>query len=244
MNPLSNAPAGPGAIPDNGTDVRPLLEGASEYEYVTIFNPLSVDFIGMVGVSRASSTPFEVRKSAGAVAQLTTNEQDVARNYGLSLKNPDHQGRNNIIQKVTLPSGKYTNLLGSEAQVIVRQLVNEIMQREKNSLKLADPHERNLVEQRVIIEKKSINDMLGRGPMTVQDQLRDAVDDSNKQLEEQTDEPEFPAVAQPRSAPVAVTGDTSPATPQTASPSGNSTEYVVPRQRRKRGPNKVKPAVK
>lgn len=181
MNPqanLSNAPAGPGAQEDIQIAPKPLLEGASEYEYVTILNPLSVDFYAKVAITRPANVPFEVGKDASG-GQVTMNESDVMRNYGLNLKNKDHMARVNVINRVHVPAGKTLNLLGNEAQVVCRQLVTEIMQREGKRLMLADPHQRNLVEQRIVLSRRSVNDILGAGPMMVQEQLSGAVDKLN-----------------------------------------------------------------
>ena len=52
---------GPGAQQDIPTDVKPLLEGASEYEYVTILNPLSVDFAVRVAQDVPVNAPVEIR---------------------------------------------------------------------------------------------------------------------------------------------------------------------------------------
>lgn len=193
MNPqanLSNAPAGPGAQEDVQIAPKPLLEGASEYEYVTILNPLSVDFYAKVAVTRPANVPFEVGKDMSG-GQVTLNESDVMRNYGLNLKNKDHMARVNVINRVHIPAGKTLNLLGNEAQVVCRQLVTEIMQREGKRLMLADPHQRNLVEQRIVLSRRSVNDILGDGPMAVQEQLSGAVEKLNKESTSD-DTTEFP----------------------------------------------------
>lgn len=187
---LSNAPAGPGAQEDVQIAPKPLLEGASEYEYVTILNPLSVDFYGKVAITRPANVPFEVGKDASG-GQVTLNESDVLRNYGLNLKNKDHMARINVINRVHIPAGKTLNLLGNEAQVVCRQLVNEIMQREGKRLMLADPHQRSLVEQRIVLSRRSVNDILGEGPMAVQEQLSGAVDKLNTE-NKPDDTTEFP----------------------------------------------------
>lgn len=183
--------AGPGAIADQGVSPKPQLDGATEYEYVTILNPLSVDFVGLVGVSRPVNMPFQVRTD-GTTSPLTTNESDVSRNYGLSLKNKDHPSHISIVNRVSIPSGKTINLLGSEAQVICRQLVNEIMQLEGRSLMLADAFARSEIEKRIIISRRSVNDILGQGPVTISDQVRNAVDNTNPK--ESVEEVEFPTI--------------------------------------------------
>lgn len=189
---LSNAPAGPGAIEEAQVAPKPVLEGANEYEYVTILNPLSVDFYAKVAITRPANMPMEIRND-GSGGQMTLSEQDVQRNYGLNLRNKDHVGRVNIINRVHIPAGKTINLLGNEAQVVARQLVTEIMQRENKRLMLADAYQRNLVEQRIVLSRRSVNDILdGNGPVQVQEQLQDAVTNLNTAQELITDEPAFP----------------------------------------------------
>jgi|ERR1043165_1672980 hypothetical protein len=183
----SNKAAGPGAIVENTAEPGSTLDGASEYEYVTIFNPLSVDFVGQVGQSKPVNVPFQIRRDQHT-AVVSTSEAAVQQNYGLSLKNKDHAAKMPIVNRIVIPSGQMRNILGNEAQVIVRQLVNEILQREGNKLHLADPHQRRLVEARVIRTRKSVEEILGTAPQAISDQLQGAIDKSN----EQQDEQEFP----------------------------------------------------
>lgn len=194
----TNKPAGPGAVEPQGIQPDSLLTGASEYEYVTVLNPLSVDFYGKVGVSRPVNVPFQVHKDQYSQT-VTSNESDVIRNYGLSLKNKDHPAQVNITNRILIPAGKTINLLGNEAQVVVKQLVDEIMQREKNSLLLADMFHRREVEERVVIARRSVNDFLGTGVKTVESQLREAVNELNKE-EVKEDEREFPSIEDATSA--------------------------------------------
>lgn len=186
-----NSPAGPGAIEDAQIAPNPLLQGASVYEYITLRNPLPVEFVGKVAITMPVNAPVRIGQDNSG-GQVTLSESDVLRNYGLTLKNKDHTGRVNIVNRVHIPAGKTINLLGNEAQVVCFQLVSEIMQRAGQRLMLADPHARNVVEQQVIVGRSSVNDILdGKGPIAVQEQLRGAVDDlNNKQVV--TDESEFP----------------------------------------------------
>lgn len=196
MNPnlqpaVNSKAAGPGVEIDQGSAPKPVLEGASEYEYVTILNPLSVDFWGKVAITRPVNAPINISDD-GSGGQMTLNEADVRRNYGLNLRNKDHIGRVNVINRVCIPAGQTINVLGSEAQVIVRQLVTEILSREGKKLMLADPFQRHEVEQRVVLSRRSVNDLMdGSGPMAVQEQLRGAVDKLNVE-EKMIDEPAFP----------------------------------------------------
>lgn len=185
----NNQAAGPGAIEEQGVAPTPLLEGASEYEVVTVFNPLSVDFIGQVGQSKPVTMPFEVRKD-GVTSTITNDENGVRSNYGLNLKNPDHPSKMPIVNKIRIPSGQTINLLGNEAQVIVRQLVNEILQREKRSLMLADPTARREVEMRIVRTRRSVEEAIGAAPQSVQSQLKESV----IKLNEQDNGQEFPGL--------------------------------------------------
>lgn len=217
MNPqLSNAPAGPGAHEEQGENPKPLLEGSSSHEYVTILNPLSVDFIGMVGVSGKADVPFRISSPTTA----TRSESDIARNYGLELKNPSHTGRANVTNRVRIPSGQTIHLTGNEAQVVVRQLVTEILAREGKKLHLADPTARREVEERVVLSRRSVDDLLGHGPVSVDAQLAQAVNDLNTPQEHQI-EPEFPTLSQRPTGPDQPVVPTAPAEPTNPAPAIN-----------------------
>lgn len=167
-------PAGPGAVTDIETGIKPLLNGASEFEYVDIYNPLPVDFIGVFASSKPVNMPAPVSVAA-QVNQITKTEEQVRQNYGLDLRNQDHQAfasKVNIQNKVPIKSGQTIRLLGNEAQVIVRQLVTEILQREGRKLSLADPTARREVEERVIRYRGDAREALGRDLETVPDQLQ------------------------------------------------------------------------
>ncbi len=175
--------AGPGSIEELGVAPTPLLDGATEYEVITLFNPLPVDFIGMVGQTKPVNMPFEVRKD-GVTQTISHDENAVRQNYGLNLKNPDHPSKMPITNKVHIPSGQTRNLLGNEAQVVARQLVNEIMQREGKRLMLADPTARREVEVRIVRARRSVEDAIG-APQTVQSQIRNGVERLNEPQNEQ-----------------------------------------------------------
>ncbi|SRR6266496_2010368 len=185
----NNQAAGPGAIVENTAEPGSTLDGASEYEYVTIFNPLSVDFVGQVGQSKPVNVPFQIRHDQHT-SVVSLSESAVQQNYGLSLKNKDHPAKMPIVNRIIIPSGKTRNILGNEAQVIVRQLVTEILQREGKKLHLADFHQRRLVEARVIRGRKSVEEILGAVPQSMTDQLHGAVNTLNEQQNEQ----EFPSL--------------------------------------------------
>lgn len=203
-----NLVAGPGADIDAGAAPLPLLQGASEYEYVELLNPLSVEFIGMFGVSRPVNAPVNISTIPGR--GVTTTENDLRTGYGLDLRNTDHPGRANIVNRVSIKSGTTVRLLGSEAQVVIKQLVNEVMAREGNQALIADPHARRQVEERLVIRRGLVADYMGRAPVSVTDQLQ--------AIKDEPDEQEFPDIS-------TVARDTSDAPAQDSSRDGNSGEF-------------------
>lgn len=181
-------PAGPGAVEDSQIAPSAILDGASDYEYVEVLNPLSVDFIGMFGVEKPVNIPVKFQAAQGTTA-LTVDEASLASNYGLAgFKNADHPALAKITNTVTIKAGQTLRMRGGEAQVVVRQLVNEIIQREKNKLFIADPTTRNEVEKRIVLKRGSINELMGSAPVSVMEQVNTAIKDSN--------EAEFPGLTQ------------------------------------------------
>lgn len=177
---------GPGAVPQATDDVQPMLDGASEFEYVTILNPLSDDFAVRVAQDVPINLPFNIGKDkTGKTAQITMNEHDAAQTYGLSLKNPDFQGRKHIVNDTIIKAGHTINLKGNEAQVAVRQLTHEILQREGKNRLLADPTLRREVEQRIIIGRGSVQDLMDTNLRTTRSQLDEAINRSNEVHDEQ-----------------------------------------------------------
>lgn len=207
----SNA-VGPGAVPVVGEAPKPVLEGASELEYVEVHNPLPMDFIAQVAMTRPVNAPVRIVQTPG-LETVVQNESDLARVYGLAgFKNADHTGKANIINQVVLPAGKTVRLLGNVAQVVVNQLVNEIMQRNKQQLLLADPHARHEVEVLVVQRRGSVSEYMNSTPLTVAQQAQVAIEESNEQ--------EFPGLV----------GDG-----EASSESGSQTEPVGDVERRKPG---------
>lgn len=185
---------GPGAVQDVPTDIKATLDGASEFEYVTILNPLSDDFAIQVAQDIPVNMPFNIGKDAsGKTAQTTITERDAAQTYGLSLKNPDFQGRKHISNNTIIPAGGTINLKGNEAQVAVRQIVNELMQREGHAKLLSDPTLRAEAESRVIRKRGSIQELMDGTVQSQRAQMDEALQRSN---EVQTDEPAFPGLEQ------------------------------------------------
>lgn len=162
--------AGPGAFADEGIAPRPMLEGASDQEYADVVNLLSVDFIGKVAQSRPVNAPVNISISSN-VPGMTRSENDVRNNYGLDLRNPDHQGKAHIVNKIVLRAGETKRLPGNVASVVVGQLVSEIMARRGQKLQLADLFARHHVETEVIVSRGLINDLMSSAPMSAQERI-------------------------------------------------------------------------
>lgn len=170
-------PIGPGANVDTrGESPAALLEGIDDYSFVEVHNPLSVTFIAQVATTVPANAPMRVMSSP-EMPGITQSEGDLRQNYGLSLRNPDNaKGKRHDIQQLPIQAGQTRRMLGGEAQVVVRQLTNAILQREGNGRWLADPHKRREVEERIILRKGSVMEAMGRAPLDVQAQLRQALD--------------------------------------------------------------------
>ena len=174
---------GPGSIQEQ--EIAPLatLDGASEYEYVTILNPLTDDFAIQVAQSRPVDMPVNVKNTDGG---LTHSEKDVRQVYGIGLKNPDFQSRRHLLNQTIIKSGSTINLRGDDAQVAVRQLVNEIIQREGNTLHQADPNVRREVESRIIIARGSVEDLMDNKLQSTKTIINQAINTSNEVNDEGT----------------------------------------------------------
>jgi hypothetical protein len=179
---------GPGAVQDTGIAPTPMLDGVTEFEYITLLNPLSDDFAVRVAQDIPVNLPFNIgRDMSGKTSQTTLTERDAATTYGLSLKNPDFIGRKHIVNDTIIRAGHTINLKGNEAQVAIRQLVNEILQREGKQRLMADPALRHEVEQRIIVSRGSIQELMDSNLRTPRNQIDDAISKSN----EVQDEPGF-----------------------------------------------------
>jgi len=184
---------GPGATQQITEAPAPTLEGASEYEFVTILNPLPDDFSVLVAQDVPVNVPYLTKDQDGN----TLNEAEVNRTYGVSLRNKDFKGRKHISNATTIKAGQTINLKGNEAQVAVRQLVNEILQREGKRRLMADPHLRQEVEARIIKNRGSVQELMDRNLQPMRNQLDEAIKQSN----EAHDEEAFPELRQPDQGP-------------------------------------------
>lgn len=171
---------GPGAITEDQVDIQPTLQGATDYEYVEILNPLSVPFKGVYAVERPVNVPFKIHQDPLGRA-ITKTAEDASRNYGLGdLKNPDHQAKARIQNDVEIKSGQTIRLGGGAAQVIVKQLVDAIISLEDNKLKLADPGTRQRVEQRIILRRGSMSEFM-ETPQSIPQQLDNALKEAESE---------------------------------------------------------------
>lgn len=211
---------GPGAQQAVATDVKPLLDGASEYEYITILNPLTKDFAVRVAQDVPVNLPIDIHGKTAMVQ----NGNDVIRSYGVDLKNPSFQGRQHVFNDTIIRAGTTVNLKGNEAQVAVRQLVNEMMQREGEARKMADPELRREYEEKIIISRGSIQELMDGRLQTPRNQMDEAIKQSNE-VSNGPEEIEFPGLAQA----TAGTEETSAAIP------GTGTNYIP---QVKRGPGR------
>ncbi len=175
------AVVGPGAQREIPTDVRPILEGAGEFEFVTILNILTDDFAVRVGQDVPVNAPFNIGKdTSGKVNQLTNNEQDARQVYGLNLKNPDYTGKKHIAIDTIIPAGQTRRFKGNEARVAVNQLVNEYMQRIGQTKQMADPEARRVVEEKIIQSRGSIQDLMDNQMQTPRSQADEAIRKANE----------------------------------------------------------------
>lgn len=174
---------GPGTI-EQTTHEKPTLEGYDENYYAEILNPLSQTFVGRVASSRPSSSPFEVRVSS-ATPTITRNEDDVRRNYGLDLKNADHTAQKHYSQTISIPAGGTVRLPGNEAQVIIRQLVNVIMDKRDQHILKGDSWARKQVEDEIVLKIGTMDEFFTTQRLNVKEVL-------NRDLNNEAEEQPFP----------------------------------------------------
>lgn len=207
---------GPGSVVQEDIAPKPTLDNATEYEYVTILNPLPDDFQVNVAQDVPVNMPFQIRQdTSGKTQSLTHDERDAQQVYGLSLKNPDHQAKKYIYNRAIIPAGQTMNFKGNEAQVVVRQLVNEIMQRSGQRRLMADPTLRKQIEDQIIQRRGSVQEILDEKLVTPTQRIDEAVTKSNEVQDAQA----FPGLSQTDTGPG--TEDPSPGTGITYDPGSN-----------------------
>lgn len=168
---------GPGALIDDSIAPKPMLDDASDFEYVTILNPLPDDFYVQV----AQDVPVNVPMTLRAPTAMTQTARDVAQQYGLgNLVGPDHKARKPIFNRAMIPAGQTMNFKGNEAQVVVKQVVNELLQREGKKRMMYDPTVRHEAEERVIVRRGTMQEIMDKQLITPQQQMNDAITKSNE----------------------------------------------------------------
>lgn len=173
---------GVGAVEEAQVNPGASLDGASEYEYVTLTNPLPFLFKGKVAQSRPVSAPIRIVN--GGERGIDENSLKAA---GLDLRNQDHPSNAHVTNTVDIPSGASINLRGDEAQVVIKQLVNEVLHYRGQTLKIGAPTYRKAIEDEIITGRKSIDDLLG-GPVATQNDLVDQA------LAQKNEEVAFPSI--------------------------------------------------
>lgn len=167
---------GPGSVQAVATNVKPMLEGASEFEFITIHNPLTEDFVGRVGMDVPVNMPYQAQDQDGIVL----GEAEMAKTYGVGLRNRDFTGRKHIVNDITIKAGGTVNLKGNEAQVIVKQLVDAIIQLEGRTKMMPDPEVRKAVEEKVILRRGNVQELMDTNYITPSQQATAAVNKSNE----------------------------------------------------------------
>jgi len=175
---------GPGSVVQSEILPSAMLDGASEYEYVTILNPLTDDFAIQVAQTKPVDLPFKINKDP-RTAGVTSSENDARQVYGLQLKNPDFSSRKHILNTTVVKAGKTVNLRGDDAQVAVRQIVNELIQRAGRTQFLADANVRREYEQMVIIRRGSVDDLMSNTMQSTTSIINDTINKSNEVKDEE-----------------------------------------------------------
>ena len=178
---------GPGTGTQKTNDYEAALAGATRDEVVEILNPLTMDFIARVAVTKTAMMPVRIgRNPSGS----PFNESDLERSGVTGFRNTDKGGGVvHIVNDITIPAGTTIRQSGDVAQVIVKQLINAVLQIRGDKHKLADPVSRREVEAEVIISRRPMSELFGGGgPITVEEQMKAAIEKANTQATE----PEFP----------------------------------------------------
>jgi hypothetical protein len=165
------------ALPQQETDILPMLSGFGEDKVVSVFNPLPQDF--RVQYARSLVQP----------APLTDAQKFARDKAGLDLSK-EQNPMAHTQQFLVLKSGKTINLPGDIAQVAVRQLVTHIImvRAGKGNVKpISDPYARRAVEQDVI---QGITDNVTfMNRISANDYTDKQIEDLNKPLKVEPDEP-------------------------------------------------------
>lgn len=157
---LENISFGPGAVKERSFEI-PMLDGMDGNYYVEIINPLPKTFVGRVASSRPGSAQLQIR-IAKETPTLTRTSSDMARNYGLDMEREiaagGHRAQQHFAQTIEIPSGSVVRLPGNEAQVVIRQLVNVIMDIRGQQILKGDAYARHQIEAEIIIKTGTMDE--------------------------------------------------------------------------------------
>ena len=186
--PQSATPAptiiGPGAVLETQAEYEPALNNATRDEVVEILNPMTIDFMAKVGVTKTAMMPVRINNPNNTSIKT---EADLAAKGIPGFRNPDKGGGViHVANSVPIPAGQTIKQPGDVAQVIVRQLITTVIALRGDKLKISDPETRRKVESEVIISRRPMSELFGAGgPITVEEQMRAAIEKANDASQEQ-----------------------------------------------------------
>lgn len=147
----------------NQDEPTSIAQNFRQHHVVQVHNPLSDDFRWTVARSVVLADPANVDPHVKA----------------LNLRNDAHPTIKHVVQPITLLSGETKKLPGDVAKVIVKHLVDEIMNREGHKTNVGDKHLRQEVEERVVINFRDLRSQLST--QSVEEQLEQQIRDLNKE---------------------------------------------------------------
>ncbi len=155
----------------NQDEPKSLLSNLRGHHVVLVHNPLTdVPEKGLKG-------DF-TWQTARSVIQLDERSRDPHIDK-LGLRNDSHPTQKHVVRPITIPSGTSMRLPGDVAQVLVKHLVDEMMQREGQKQQMADPVLRREYEERVIL---NVNDLVHQlSTQTIEEQLDQQIADLNRE---------------------------------------------------------------
>ncbi len=175
---------GPGSLPEISTEYVPTLEYATRDEVIEILNPMTVDFVAQVGVTKTANMPVRINNPNNTSIKT---EADLAAKGIPGFRNPDKGGGViHVANKVPIPAGTTIRQPGDVAQIIVKQLITAVISLRGQNIMLADPETRRNVEREVIISRRPMSELFGAGgPMTVDEQMAAAIEKANEVAQEE-----------------------------------------------------------
>lgn len=174
---------GPGSAPPAQAEYIAALEGATQDEVVEILNPMTVDFVGQVGITKTAMMPVRINNPNNTSIKT---ESDLAAKGIPGFRNPDKGGGIiHVTQPVPIPAGTTIKQPGNVAQVIAKQLITAIIGVRGDKLRIADPETRRNVEKEIILSRRPMAELFGvGGPITVEEQMSAAIEKANHTAEE------------------------------------------------------------